>query len=217
MGTSTPRSPARRSGVRTARSRPTRAARRCSARSTFLDQPDHRANNTTAIAIRYGYNRFLDDGTNFAGGFDAASLGYPSSYTSLLAENAYPSITMTGYSNIGHGGRSVTTHVGQTANIAVSKFMGKHSLKYGGRLPADRGADVPRPATVLRIHPGLHAGSEPDAATRRRDASPASCLAMRAAATSTSCRPGLLHRLYSSFIQDDFRFSSKVTVNYGLR
>ena len=34
-------------------------------------------NNTTAIAIRYGYNRFDNDGTNFAGGFDASTLGYP--------------------------------------------------------------------------------------------------------------------------------------------
>ncbi len=32
-------------------------------------------NNTTAVAVRYGYNRFLDDGSNFAGGFDAAIAG----------------------------------------------------------------------------------------------------------------------------------------------
>lgn len=47
-------------------------------------------NNTTAIAVRYGYNRFFNDGTNYAGGFDAASLGYPGNFTSVLAENAYP-------------------------------------------------------------------------------------------------------------------------------
>ena len=32
-------------------------------------------NDTMAIAIRYGYNRFDNDGTNFAGGFDASTLG----------------------------------------------------------------------------------------------------------------------------------------------
>src|SRR5690606_40655153 len=88
-------------------------------------------NDTTAVAIRYGYNRFLNDGTNYAGGFDAASLGYPSDFTSVLAQNAYPSISMTGYSNIGHGGRSLTTYVSQTANARVWQLLGQHSVKFG--------------------------------------------------------------------------------------
>jgi hypothetical protein len=38
-------------------------------------------NNTTAFAVRYGYNRFDNDGTNYPGTFAASSLGYPSATT----------------------------------------------------------------------------------------------------------------------------------------
>ncbi len=34
-------------------------------------------NNSTAVAVRYGYYYFLGDGTNYVDGFDAATLGYP--------------------------------------------------------------------------------------------------------------------------------------------
>ena len=90
----------------------------------LLDQQIIIPNNTTAIAVRYGYNRFFNDGTNYAGGFDAASLGYPSAYTSVLTDNAFPSITLTGYSGIGHGGPSRTTYVGQTANATRVEVHG---------------------------------------------------------------------------------------------
>ena len=34
-------------------------------------------NNTTTVAVRYGYNTFNDNGGNFAS-FDPSTLGYPS-------------------------------------------------------------------------------------------------------------------------------------------
>ena len=40
-------------------------------------------NNITTVAVRYGYNRFIDAGTNYLP-FDAGSLGFPSSYVDEL-------------------------------------------------------------------------------------------------------------------------------------
>ncbi len=87
-------------------------------------------NNNTAIAVRYGYNHFRDNGGNFLD-FDAASLGFPASYVSSLPFNTFPNITLTGYGGIGNNGPSVTTHISQTANATATRFLGSHSLKLG--------------------------------------------------------------------------------------
>lgn len=176
-------------------------------------------NNTTAVAIRYGYNRFLNDGTNYAGGFDAATLGYPTSYASALAENAYPSVTMTGYSNIGHGGRSLTTYVSQTANATVSKFMGAHSVKMGadyrrieaGTAPANNGSF----GFTQAYTQGPNANT---ASTAAGDAFASFLLGYAATGDINVTTPGLYYTdYYSAFIQDDWRASSSLTLNAGLR
>ena len=176
-------------------------------------------NNTTAVAIRYGYNRFLNDGTNYAGGFDAATLGYPASYASVLAENAYPSITMTGYSNIGHGGRSLTTYVSQTANATVSKFMGAHSIKMGADYRRIEAGTVPANNGSFGFTQAYTQGPNPNtASTAAGDAFASFLLGNAATGDINVTTPGLYYTdYYSGFIQDDWRASSSLTLNAGLR
>jgi hypothetical protein len=176
-------------------------------------------NNTTAVAIRYGYNRFLNDGTNYAGGFDASTLGYPSSYTSVLAPNAYPSITMTGYSNIGHGGRSLTTYVGQTANASVSKFLGAHSLKFGADYRRIQAGTVPANNGSFGFTQAFTQGPNANAAsTAAGDAFASFLLGTPATGDVNVTTPGLYYTdYYSAFVQDDWRATSSLTLNFGLR
>jgi hypothetical protein len=176
-------------------------------------------NNTTAVAIRYGYNRFLNDGTNYAGGFDASTLGYPSSYASVLAPNAYPSITMTGYSNIGHGGRSLTTYVGQTANASVSKFLGAHSLKFGADYRRVEAGTVPPNNGSFGFTQAFTQGPNANAAsTAAGDAFASFLLGIPATGDVNVTTPGLYYTdYYSAFVQDDWRATSSLTLNFGLR
>jgi trimeric autotransporter adhesin len=176
-------------------------------------------NNTTAVAVRYGYNRFLNDGTNYAGGFDPSTLGYPTSYTSVLSENAYPSITMTGYSNIGHGGRSLTTYVGHTANTTVSKFLGKHSLKFGADYRRIEAATVPPNNGSFGFTQGFTQGPNPNtASTAAGDAFAGFLLGFPATGDVNVTTPGLYYTdYYSAFVQDDWRATASLTLNFGLR
>lgn len=176
-------------------------------------------NDTTAVAIRYGYNRFLNDGTNYAGGFDAASLGYPSDFTSVLAQNAYPSISMTGYSNIGHGGRSLTTYISQTANASVSKLLGKHSVKFGVDYRRIEAATVPANNGSFAFTQGFTQGPNPNTAgTAAGDAFASFLLGAPASGNVNVTTPGLYYTdYYSAFVQDDWRVTPSLTVNYGLR
>jgi hypothetical protein len=176
-------------------------------------------NNTTAIAVRYGYNRFDNDGTNYPGSFAASSLGYPSDLTSVLADGAFPSITMNGYSNIGHGGRNITNHVGQTANASVSKFMGKHSVKFGVDYRRIEAQTIPPNNGSFGFSQAFTQGPNPNAASSAAGDSFASfLLGYPATGNVDVATPGTYYtNYYSAFVQDDFRMSSKLTVNAGLR
>jgi hypothetical protein len=176
-------------------------------------------NNTTAIAVRYGYNRFLNDGTNYAGGFDASSLGYPAYYTDVLAENAYPSITTSGYSNIGHGGRNLTTYVGHTANATVSKFLGKHSAKFGADYRRIQAATVPPNNGSFGFTQAFTQGPNPNtASTAAGDAFASVLLGYPATGDINVTTPGLYYTdYYSAFVQDDWRATESLTLNFGLR
>ena len=176
-------------------------------------------NNTTAIALRYGYNRFLNDGTNYAGGFDASSLGYPTSYSSVLAPNAFPSITLTGYSNIGHGGRSLTTYVGQTANATLSKFLGKHSMKFGADYRRIEAGTVPPSNGSFGFTQAFTQGPNPNtASTAAGDAFASFLLGSPATGDVNVATPGLYYTdYYSAFVQDDWRATESLTLNFGLR
>jgi len=176
-------------------------------------------NNTTAIAIRYGYNRFLNDGTNYAGGFDAATLGYPSYYTDVLTDGAYPAATLSGYSGIGHGGQNITTYIGTTANATVSKFMGKHSIKMGVDYRRIDAEVVPPNNGNFGFTQAYTQGPNPNAASAiAGDAFASFLLGFPATGDVNVSTPGAYFTdYYSAFIQDDFRVSSKLTLNAGLR
>ena len=91
-------------------------------------------NATTVMNLRYGYNYFVrGTDTNPANhGFDLTSLGFPASYNSAIADDIrrFPRFDIAGYQGTGFGGefRPNDTH----AFIAtVNKSLGSHSLRTG--------------------------------------------------------------------------------------
>jgi hypothetical protein len=90
-------------------------------------------NASTAIAVRYGYNRFQDFGGNYPA-FDASMLGLPSSLVGAMTFNTFPQVSITGYGGtniLGNNGPSRTTHLTQTANASISHLKGSHTFKFG--------------------------------------------------------------------------------------
>ena len=84
--------------------------------------------------------------------------------------NTFPNITLTGYSGIGNNGPNTTTHVGQTANVTLSRLMGNHSLKAGvdyRRIVAERDG-----VRVVGWHLHVQSGDSPRDRRRRRPAAP---------------------------------------------
>ena len=176
-------------------------------------------NATTAIAVRYGYNRFKDFGGNYPS-FDAASLGLPSSLVSAMTFNAFPQVSITGYGGtniVGNNGPTRATHLTQTGNISISSLKGSHTLKYGAEYRRI-GADVMAFSSSAGTYSFTQAFTAPTPTASGGDAFASFLLGYPATGSIVYATPAqYLIDYYAGYAQDEFRAISKLTLNYGLR
>jgi hypothetical protein len=182
-------------------------------------------NNTTTVAVRYGYNQFKDWGANEYGiATDAASLGLPASYVSGLTYNTFPRISVNGYGGtplLGYNGPSQATYLTQTLNATVSKSVGHHSLGMGAeyrRISADvlvYGAS----AGNFSFTSAFTQGPDPNTASSTAgDAFASFLLGSPASGDIAVATPGhYFLNYYAGYVQDNFRATSKLALNFGLR
>ena len=173
----------------------------------------------TAIAVRYGINQFQDFGGNYPE-FDAATLGFPSSLVDTMTFNTFPQSTITGYggtTTLGNGGPSRTTHLTQTANASVSRLMGSHTLKIGAEYRRI-GADTRTYSTSAGNYTFTQAYTAATPTASGGDALASFLLGYPATGSIVYATPAeYLVDYYAAYAQDEFRPSSKLTLNYGLR
>jgi len=176
-------------------------------------------NSSTAIAVRYGYNRFKDFGGNYPA-FDASSLGLPSRLVQAMTFNTFPQVSVTGYGGtniVGNGGPSQTTHLTQTANVSISNLKGSHTLKYGAEYRRI-GADVMAYSSSAGTYSFTQAFTAPTPTASGGDAFASFLLGYPASGSIVYATPAqYLINYYAGYAQDEFRASSKLTLNYGLR
>jgi trimeric autotransporter adhesin len=172
--------------------------------------------SNTAIAVRYGVNRFKDFGSNFPE-FDAASLGLPADLVGAMTFNTFPNVTITGYNGVGNNGPSRTTHLTHTANVSVSRFMGSHTLKLGAEYRR-MGASVRSFSSSAGTYSFTQSFTAPTPTASGGDAFASFLLGFPATGSIVYATPAqYLLDYYSGYIQDEFRVSSKLTLNVGLR
>lgn len=180
-------------------------------------------NPTTVLAVRYGFNRFPNYGFQLSQGFNPASLGFNSGFVKDIASPTFPNVSYqnfyTGY-NMGTNNNFLFIPYSKNFGAILSKFMGKHSLKFGvdTRRINMYGADFGNSAGAF---------SFTDTFTRANFASgdgrSGSDMASLLLGTPDSASGFITTKLnqylqyYSGFFQDDYRFSNKLTFNIGLR
>ena len=174
---------------------------------------------STAIAVRYGYNRFKDFGGNYPA-FDAGTLGLPASLVDAMTFNTFPQVAITGYGGtnaLGNGGPSRTTHLGQAANVSISQFTGSHTLKLGVEYRRI-GADVTAFSTSAGTYTFTQAFTAPTPTASGGDAFASFLLGYPATGSIVHATPAqYLIDYYAGFVQDEYRVSPTLTLNYGLR
>lgn len=184
--------------------------------------------SNTVVTLRYGLTQFRDDDT-LSIDFDPASLGFDPAFSSAIQTKKFPNVAITDYYQLGAIDPSPRNLYSWSANGTVSKLLGRHTVKTGvdfrtvgidtqsfangaGTLNFDRRFTSANPsvngvngatpsgnalASLLLGYPSGDPGNQ--------------------SSIQVSAPANYFFRYYGAYLQDDFRVSSKLTINGGLR
>ncbi len=176
------------------------------------------------VTAGFGFNRFPNNTLDISNGFDQTTLGFPTSYVSALQKAAFPQITNQSLSTEGTLNSGPAVFYSRNFVLGVSKSLGKHELKAGY---------VYRSISVTFTNVGTGNGTyafdssytsnngskTPATGTTPTGADTASMVLGLASSGSVILTTQLaLNVPYNAFyIQDDYRVTPKLSVNYGFR
>jgi hypothetical protein len=184
-------------------------------------QLTHTFSPTMILDVRTGLERFKSESGDLQGaGVGASDLGFANQFVSQAADT-FPKFNWSGYEGAG----AQPTYIGSlyqanTVEMMLAKTLGKHNVKFGADLRLLRGYS-PNPGynagnfTFDKIFTGANALSS-DSASGNSIASfllgtPASGYIQQ------NSQPARQEKMYSLYVQDDVRLTSRLKVNLGLR
>lgn len=175
----------------------------------------------TLVTIRAGVSRWTQEG--FHPTFDVAGLGFPTSLVSRMQETIFPQIThATDLGTIGASEGNWFEHTNTFSfQTGVYKTTGRHNLKFGYQMQVkqNNSQSPQRPSGQYNFSRAFTQGPDPNRVATNSGNSIASLLLGTPASGLLSLRAsGATQSPYHSwYIQDDFKITSKLTVNLGLR
>jgi hypothetical protein len=179
---------------------------------------------TTVVTARWGFNRFYSKSTPESLGFDLASLGLPSSIVSQTVNPAFPSVTMGDFTSFGpslSGGGTTNQDVfySRSFNVTASRFLGRHTLKAGFDFRTVHDFGTPATGPTSFTFSGVFTQANPLVSNGLSGSSLASLLLGYPTSGSQNVVSTFNDFIdyYGAFVQDDFRVTPKLTLNFGLR
>lgn len=179
-------------------------------------------NPTTVVTVRYGFNRFPNYSYNVSQGFNLAGLNFPSSYVNAVspALSQFPYVSMSNMYSLGvNDNNSYYVHASDNFSASASKYLGRHSLTAGidyRKLKA-AGNDANNAGGQFAFN-GIFTKSAPTSAgVGGADLADLLLGYPASGAQYSSTKLTDLASYYGLFLQDDFRVSSKLTINAGIR
>ncbi|HEV2665114.1 MAG TPA: carboxypeptidase-like regulatory domain-containing protein, partial [Blastocatellia bacterium] len=179
--------------------------------------------SNTVFAFRYGYTQFLDN--DIPNKFDPATLGFSQSFLSAIPYKKFPVFGISGYGTdnfdtFGDRDPQDTTFYGHSVNASVSKLVGSHTLKGGfdfrviGMKLFARG----QPSGRFFFDSGFTRGPNPLTGGSLQHSLASFLLGYPSSGDITIGSPNNFYiNYYAGYAQDDFRVSSKLTLNLGIR
>lgn len=179
-------------------------------------------NPTTVVAIRYGFNRFPNYSYDMSQGYNLNQLNFSPTLIGQIPKSLsqFPDIGMTNLYNLGVAdNNSFYVLASNNFSVQVSKYMGRHSLKAGFdyRKIKAAGNDANDAAGNYSFN-GIFTKSAPTSSgTGGADLADMLLGYPSGAAIYTSTKLTDIANYYGLYLQDDFRVSGRLTMNFGLR
>ena len=172
-----------------------------------------------AADFRAGLARGDNTTTPFSSGFDVSTLGFSSAFmNSGLQGKVFPQIGVTDMSGLGNGGFAGNPGTSLNTADAVTISMGKHLFKTGGEVRIIRGNYFANSAPTGTYSFGVGQTGGPNASTPTGGFGLASMLVgFGSGSIPTGTGVSSQNVYYALYFQDDFRVTSKLTLNLGLR
>lgn len=172
---------------------------------------------TTVISVRYGFNRFPNEDGQRSQGFNVASLGFPTSLVSQLQTSVFPAFNFQTLNSMAPGGTGQTIFHSKNFLVGVSKFLGRHSVKFGFDYRRINNDGISFPNMAFSFDNSFTRASQ--AVNNASGADVASMLLGMPSGGTANRVVGVQQWVdyYGGYVHDDFRLNDRVTINVGVR
>jgi trimeric autotransporter adhesin len=184
--------------------------------NVFVLNNTYIVNSSTVATLRFGMNTFEDD-NSLPFEFDPAALGFAPGFVNAMPVRKFPSISTTGYQGTGFSGVNNRNYYTYGGNGTITRLIGGHSYKIGAdyRLLGVRAENFGQSSGSFTFN-GQFTAANPTTNTRNSIAD--LLLGYPSSGSLTRNTPvDNFVKYYSAYIQDDWRATNKLTLNYGVR
>jgi len=177
-------------------------------------------NSSTVLTLRGGFTQYRNDRT-LPYPFDPSELGFNQTFLNDISLGKFPSFSFSGFEGMGFTGKQKDWQYSRTVNGTVSKLVGSHSLKFGGdyRVMGTDQMVYGNSSGTFAFTRQFTQGPNPQSPASASGSPIADAILgfPQSGSTPLPSPANVFVPYYSAYAQDDFRVSSNLTVNYGLR